>query len=151
TEVMVPDSRNPLLLTKLYVPRPRSGVVPRTHLFERLQKGTECPLTLLSAPAGFGKTTLLSEWFAQSGMASTWLSLEPEDNDPVRFFSYVLAALQRLQPDIGRGARALLDAPQSLPLERMLVMLVNELLAGNIGDFVLVLDDFHVIETETIH
>jgi LuxR family maltose regulon positive regulatory protein len=151
THLVTPEPRHPLLVTKLHVPRPRAHLVPRSHLVERLQRSMECPLTLLSAPAGFGKTTLLAEWFAQSGTAVAWLALEPEDNEPVRFFSYVLAALQQLSPALGSGARALLDAPQRLPLERILALLVNELQALKIGDFALVLDDYHLIEVETIH
>ncbi len=147
----MPEPRHLLLVTKLHIPKPRAHLVSRSHLVKRLQRGMECPLILLSAPAGFGKTTLLSEWFAQSGTTGAWLSLESEDNEPVRFFSYVLAALQRLHPTLGSGVRALLDAPQRLPLEQILTLLVNELQALKTADFALVLDDYHVIELEAIH
>src|SRR5438067_12775282 len=99
---------HPLLATKFHVPHPRTHLVPRAHLVERLQQGVERPLTLVSAPAGFGKTTLLAQWLAHSGMPVAWLSLEAEDNDPTRFLSYLIAALQTLDPHIGMTALALL-------------------------------------------
>lgn len=142
---------DPLLVSKLRIPQPRASRVPRPQLVERLQRGMECPLTLLSAPAGFGKTTLLAEWLAQSGTAATWLALEPEDNEPMRFFSCVLAALQRLYPAIGNGTRILLHAPHPPPLELVLALVANELLASTTEDVALVLDDYHVIEAEAIH
>ena len=81
---------HPLLSTKLHVPRPRTQLVPRAHLLQRLRQGAERALTLVSAPAGFGKTTLLSQWLAEGSMPIAWLSLEAEDNDPTRFLSYVI-------------------------------------------------------------
>jgi LuxR family transcriptional regulator, maltose regulon positive regulatory protein len=86
------DPSNPLLVTKLHMPRPRAQLVSRSHLTVRLQEGVVGALTLLSAPAGFGKTTLLAQWVTQSGMLVAWLSLEPEDNDPTRFLTYLIAA-----------------------------------------------------------
>src|SRR5262249_3238771 len=149
--LQAPEPRHPLLESKLHVPRPRAQLVPRPHLVERVQQGMSCPLTLLSAPVGFGKTTLLVEWLARSGMACAWLTLEAKDNEPVRYFSYLLAALQRLHPALGSGARVLLDAPQPLAMEQVLAVLANELLASKSDDFALVLDDYHLIETEAIH
>src|SRR5215467_7998089 len=94
-----PETKRELLLsTKFHRPRPRNQLVSRSHLIERLQQGTECALTLVSAPAGFGKSTILAQWYAESGMSIAWLSLEPEDNEPIRFFSYILAALQTVHP-----------------------------------------------------
>jgi LuxR family maltose regulon positive regulatory protein len=90
------DPLHPLLATKLHVPRPRAQLVHRAHLIERLQQGAERALTLVSAPAGFGKTTLLAQWLMESRMPVAWLSLEAEDNDPTRFLSYLIAALQTL-------------------------------------------------------
>ncbi len=92
---------DPLLATKLHVPRPRRQLVSRPALIKRVQEGIQGPLTLISAPAGFGKTTLLAQWAAESGMPVAWVSLEPQDNDPVRFLASVLAALQQLDPDMG--------------------------------------------------
>ncbi|SRR5216683_2555023 len=146
-----PTQPDPLLLTKLYVPRPRAQLVQRSHLVERLQQGMEHALTLISAPAGFGKTTLLAQWLAESSPAAAWLSLEPADNDPTRFLSYLIAALQTLDPHIGTSVPALLHTPQPAPLETILAVLTNELTSQQKGDFVLVLDDYHVIEAQSLH
>jgi LuxR family transcriptional regulator, maltose regulon positive regulatory protein len=150
--VIEPNTPRELLLsTKLHRPRPRSQLVSRSHLTERLQQGMKRPLTLVSAPAGFGKTTLLAQWLAESGMPVAWLSLESEDNEPIRFFSYVLAALQTLPPQLGTVARALLEASPGVALERVLTVLINDLLERATDTFALALDDYHVIETESIH
>ena len=143
--------RDPLLSTKLHVPRPRAQLVQRSHLVERLQQGMAGPLTLVSAPAGFGKTTLLSQWLSESGTPAAWLSLEPEDNDPTRFLSYLIAALQTLDFQIGTTALALLHTPQPAPPETVLAVLTNDLTGRDADDFVLVLDDYHVITAEPIH
>src|SRR2546429_3169606 len=140
-----------LLATKLHVPRLRAQFIRRSRLVERLQQGMECALTLVSAPAGFGKTTLVAQWLAESGTPVAWLSLEPEDNEPVRFLSYLIAALQRLDPHVGTGVLPLLQAPRPAPLERVMALVINELMAGAARDFALVLDDYHVITAEAIH
>ena len=104
----------PLLETKLYVPRRRRGLVPRPRLSERLSRGAEPTLTLVSAPAGFGKTTLLAEWLAAApagGRSAAWLSLDQSDNDPASFWTYLIAALQTAAPGVGAGALALLQSP----------------------------------------
>src|SRR5262252_8119164 len=93
-----------LLATKLYVPRPAATLVRRPRLRETLGRGLRGPLTLLAALAGWGKTTLLSEWWADSAdgaVALTWVSLDPRDNDPARFWTYVIAALQTAHPTVG--------------------------------------------------
>ncbi len=107
-------------------------------------------LTLISAPAGFGKTTLLSEWIPHSERCVPWLSLDANDNDPARFWAYVIAALQMLQPDLGASALALLEAPQPPPIESILTLLLNDVAAFP-DRFVLVLDDYHLVETPAIH
>src|SRR6266699_705878 len=113
---------HPLLSTKLHVPRPRAQLVSRSHLTKRLQQEAERALTLLSAPAGFGKTTLLAQWFAESGTPVAWLSLEPGDNEPVRFLSYLIAALQTLDPHLGAVALTLLQMPQPAAAETVLTL-----------------------------
>lgn len=143
--------RDPLLSTKLHQPRPRSRLVSRSHLIERLQQGMECALTLISASAGFGKTTLLAQWLAESNTPAVWLSLEPEDNDHFRFLTYLIAAFQMQYPHLDMNVLALLEAPQSAPLERALAVLTNDLMNRQVGDFALVLDDYHVITAEPIH
>jgi LuxR family maltose regulon positive regulatory protein len=141
---------HPFLLTKLRVPLPRTQLVPRSHLFKRLQQGITGPLTLVSAPAGFGKTTLLAQRLTESGMAVAWLSLEAEDNDPTRFLSYLIAALQMVDVQLGATALALLRTPQPPSPEMVLAVLTNELIERDRSDLVLVLDDYHVISAESI-
>jgi LuxR family transcriptional regulator, maltose regulon positive regulatory protein len=141
----------PLITTKLHMPRPRARLVSRSQLAERLQQGMTDALTLVSAPAGFGKTTVLAQWLAESGTPAAWLSLEPDDNEPVRFLSYVIAALQTLDPSIGVTAFSLLRTPQPAPPETVLARLVNDLMTREAADFALVLDDYHVITAEAIH
>src|SRR3990172_2638753 len=95
----------PVLATKLYIPPPPPRVVARTRLIERLNEGLSAggKLTLISAPAGFGKTTLVSEWVAGRGQPAAWLSLDDGDSDPTRFLTYLIAALQTIAPNIGEG------------------------------------------------
>ncbi len=120
------------------------SLVPRAHLVERLQQGMDRALTLISAPAGFGKTTLLAQWLAQSGLPVAWLSLEAEDNDPTRFLFYLIAALQTLDAQLGATALAMLRTPQPPPPETVLAVLTNDLVERGGGDVALVLDDYHV-------
>src|SRR5512146_253669 len=119
----------PLLATKLYLPALRANRVSRPQLVWRLNQGLqpEVRLVLVSAPAGFGKTTLASEWARGSGLAVAWLSLDEGDNDPVRFWHYALAALQTAEPGLGREMAAALDAPAPPPVESLLALLVNDL------------------------
>jgi len=145
------DPLHSLLATKLHVPRLHAPFIRRSRLHKILQEGMERALTLVSAPAGFGKTTLVAHWLAESGTPVAWLSLELEDNDPVRFFSYLIAALQRLDPHVGTAVLPLLQAPRPAPLERVMALVINDLIAGAARDFALVLDDYHVIAAEAIH
>ena len=145
------DAHDLLLATKLHLPRPRAQLIPRSHLVERLQQGVAGALTLVSAPAGYGKTTLLAQWRASTRVPVAWLSLEPEDNEPVRFLTYFIAALQRLDPHLGARAQAWLSLPQPAELATVLTLLTNDLLGWQGEDFVLVLDDYHVITATPIH
>jgi LuxR family maltose regulon positive regulatory protein len=141
----------PLLKTKLYIPPVRPELVPRPRLIERLNAGLHHKLTLISAPAGSGKTTLVAEWLhSLKARASAWLSLAADDNDPARFFTYLIAALETVQADVGADARALLQSPQHPPLKAVLTMLLNSI-AAMPTDFVLVLDDYHAVEQQPIH
>lgn len=142
----------PILSTKLFLPRPRSQNVARPHLLARLNAGLERTLTLLSAPAGFGKTTLLSEWLAVPGAKDVrvaWLSLDAGENDPARFLAYLVAALQTAEPTLGTGVAALLDSPQPPPPETILTTLLNEIhsLPARV---ILVLDDYHVLDSPAV-
>jgi LuxR family maltose regulon positive regulatory protein len=139
---------SPLLATKLYLPPARSNRVPRPRLIQQLN--ILRPLTLIAAPAGFGKTTLVSEWIPQSSHCVTWLSLDEDDNDPIRFWAYVVAALQKLRADLGEGALALLQSPQPPPIPSILSTLINEI-SSFPENFSIVLDDYHLIKTQAIH
>jgi LuxR family maltose regulon positive regulatory protein len=144
---------NPLLETKLYIPKWRPGLVSRPRLIERMQQGIERKLTLVSAPAGFGKTTLLAEWLAASPAnerAAGWVSLDQSDNAPAFFWAYFITALQKVRSEIGARALALLQSPQPPPIESVLTTLINEINAVE-HRFVLILDDYHVIDAPPIH
>ena len=120
----------PLLETKLHVPRRRRGLVARPRLAERLNRGAEAKLTLVSAPAGFGKTTLLAECLAAARAherSPAWLSLDHGDNHPATFWTYLIAALQTVESGIGATALALLQSPQPPPIEAVLTTVLNEL------------------------
>ena len=119
----------PLVTTKLYVPKLRRDLVPRPRLLARLHRGAETKLTLVSAPAGFGKTTLLAEWIAAApddDRAVAWLSLDPTDSEPRSFWTYIVNAVQGAVPSVGSGALELLASP-SLSTELVLTTLLNDL------------------------
>ena len=142
----------PLLETKLHVPRLRRVLVARPRLDELLSRGAQSALTLVSAPAGFGKTTLLAEWLTAApadGCSAAWLSLDQRDNDPALFWPYVVAALRTAVPGIGDVALSLLESPQPAPIEVVLATLLNDLSAWA-NDVVLLLDDYHLIEAREI-
>ncbi len=138
---------SPLLETKLFIPRLRRSLVARPRLSERLRHGSQSRLTLISAPAGFGKTTLLAEWLATAAAderSVAWLSLEESDSRPAVFWTYVTTALQTVLPDVGAGALPLLQSPQP-NVETILATILNELSAVP-EDVDLVLDDYHLVD-----
>src|ERR671916_3026941 len=139
----------PILATKLYVPPPQPRVVLRPRLTERLNEGLHRRLTLISAPAGFGKTTLVSGWLAGCQRPAAWLSLDEGDNDPARFLIYLVAALRTVAAGIGEGLLGALQSPQQPPTESTLTALLNEIDTVP-DDFVLVLDDYHVIDARAV-
>ena len=140
-----------ILKAKLYVPRYRADAVPRSRLHERLDEGARRDLTVVSAPAGFGKTTLLADWSQRSELPVAWVSLDERDDDPVRFLLYLIAAIGTIHEDFGKSTRAFLGSLESREeLEPVLTALSNEILELP-GDFVLVLDDYHSVRSETIH
>jgi LuxR family maltose regulon positive regulatory protein len=140
-----------MLETKLTRPRMRSGQVARRELLAMLRDGGSCRLTLVAAPPGFGKTTLLAAWAAaDDGLGVAWLSVDEADNDPARFFAYVAEALRRVAPELGGRAAAALRSPGA-DLEQVVVPLLLNDLAGLDRDVVLVLDDYHLITNAQIH
>lgn len=139
----------PVLVTKLYIPPPRPKVVPCPHLIARLNAGLHRKLTLISAPAGSGKTTLVSAWVADCGRQVAWLSLDEGDGDPARFLTYLVVALRTIAANIGAGVLGVLQSPQSPPIEALLTTLLNEITALP-DTFVLVLDDYHAIDAPAV-
>ncbi|HEY1281450.1 MAG TPA: AAA family ATPase, partial [Acidimicrobiales bacterium] len=145
------DAAGQVLLTKLSPPVIRVDLVHRSRLDELLERVMTRKLTLVDAPAGWGKTTLVGDWLARRRPAPTaWLSLDPDDGDPPRFWSYVIEACRTVHPSLGAGALELLRPPGAAPLVGALPVLVNELVASG-QPLVLVLDDYHVIASKDIH
>ena len=141
---------NALLATKLFIPMAVPGLVSRPRLMQRLNGILTSKLTLVSAPAGFGKTTLLTQWLQDSHVSAAWLSLEDSENDPVRFWDYVISSLRTVHPTAGETSLSLLHSSQPVPLESALTPLINDLSKVS-GDFVLVLDDYHFIQSPQVH
>src|SRR6266446_4572656 len=139
----------PILATKLDIPPLRPNVVIRPRLLERLNEGLHRNLILISAPAGFGKTTLVSEWVEGIERPTAWLSLDEGDNDPTRFLTYLVAALQTIAATIGEGVSGVLHSPQPPPTEAILTALLNDITTMK-DHFVLVFDDYHVIEAKAV-
>ena len=138
-----------ILATKLYIPRYRPNIVLRSRLIMKLNEGLHHKLSLVSAPAGFGKTTLLSEWIAGCQRPAAWLSLDEGDNDPARFWSHFISALQMVAKNVGMAALGMLQSLQPPPIEAILTSLINEI--NSIPDnFILVLDDYHSIDSRQI-
>lgn len=146
----------PVLTSKLFVPQPRATIVPRPRLRRRLDAAADAKLVLVSAPAGFGKTTLLAEWLADGSAApakirlTAWLSLERGDNDPASFWMYVIAAFRTVAPGVGSDELMLLASPRPPQIQVVLTTLLNDLSQADC-DIVLVLDDFHLVEARKIH
>jgi LuxR family transcriptional regulator, maltose regulon positive regulatory protein len=141
----------PVLATKLHIPPHLSKVVNRSRLMEKLNDGflTRRNITLISAPAGFGKTTLVTEWVTSSARPAAWLSLDESDNDPARFLIYLISALQTLSPGLGAGLLDVLQSSQPSPIESLLTALLNEIEAMT-DDFIFVLDDYHLTDSKSI-
>jgi LuxR family transcriptional regulator, maltose regulon positive regulatory protein len=142
----------PILSTKIYIPHPQTNGVCRPRITNKLLAGVACPgaWTLLSGPAGFGKTTLLGEFIEQYRQPVAWLSLDAADNDPIRFWTYFIAACQSVRVGIGKGALALFRTPQPAPEDAVPTILINDM-TGQENDLILVLDDYHVIQNQAIH
>ena len=138
-----------LLRTKFYAPPIRSKQIARPRLSDLINVGLDRAVILVSAPAGYGKTTLVSSWLKEKKVASTWLSLDGGDNDPIRFLQYLIAALVRIAPSIEDVAVGMLQGIQPAQFESVINLLSNELSTFS-DPFILVLDDFHVIRSEAV-
>lgn len=141
-----------LLRTKFFMPRLGPKSVERAHLLARLDEGIASArrMTLVVAPVGYGKTTIIADWLGRTSSATAWLSLESDDNDLVRFWTYFVAALQQAQPGLGQKARTLLRAAPNPSIPNILADLINELSAAPSG-IILVLDDYHLIQSTEVH
>ncbi|HEX6581359.1 MAG TPA: LuxR C-terminal-related transcriptional regulator [Actinomycetota bacterium] len=142
--------REELLATKLATPHVRPGLLARPRLLKSLDEAIDRGLTLVCTPAGFGKTTLLADWADRVKRPVAWLSLDPDDSDPVRFWRYVAAALERSGVRVGERVRSLLEAPRGVSSEGVVTALLNELEASP-DEVTLVFDDYHVIESRPVH
>jgi ATP/maltotriose-dependent transcriptional regulator MalT len=145
-------SRQPILATKIVAPPRRPVSVDRSALFEHLDRGLTTRLTVLTAPPGFGKTTLLAEWLARPGAApAAWVAVDDADDDVTRFLNHVVAAIEAIHPEAGDSALNLLRPPDPAPPHAVLTALINELIAREPADFALVLDDYDRITSEAPH
>src|ERR1700733_10345081 len=141
-----------LLATKLHLPRPQPGFVPRPRLVQALSEGLARGRGLVCAPAGFGKTSLLADWARSGGRPGAWLGLDAGDNDPARFWRYVVAALDQAQPGIAGRLGPLLGPPAPRSFEGLVTALINELAAqAGRDEVLLVLDDYHLVDSGPVH
>lgn len=138
-----------MLLPKLYIPSPKKNLIQRLNLFNRLNEGLSRKLILVSAPAGFGKTTLISDWINQYKIPTAWLSLDKGDSDPVEFLSYIISGIQTIRPEFGQSAMMLLKSPDKPNYKSITNLILNDMhqISQNI---LLVLDDFHSTDTSEI-
>lgn len=141
---------NQRLATKLYLPPARQTLVDRPHLLAKLEKALSGKLSIISAPAGFGKTSLVTAWREQSKMPLAWYSLDEDDNEPTRFADYLIGALQMIDEKLVRETIVLLQSPNPPPIKAVLFALLNEL-SDYGGEFVLAFDDYHLISEQSIH
>ena len=139
-----------MLLTKLHIPQPKENVVHRSGLFEKLNEGLNRKLILVSATAGYGKTTLVSDWLNQIKIPTGWYSADDRDNDPYEFLTFIISAIQTLHKNIGNKSLDLLKSPGTTEIEYILELLINDILTIK-SDFLLVIDDLHLIDSKEIY
>jgi len=141
----------PILASKLYIPHP-DAIITRPKLFERLNGGLDHKLILLAASAGSGKTSLVSAWLREINLPVAWLSLDAADSDPVRFIAYLVAACQKIEPNIGQSILNLIQTPQLPPIETIMTLFIDDFTNRVTDDHsLLVLDDYHFIEAKSVH
>lgn len=139
-----------ILTSKLFIPQPSLKLVERPNLIARLNEGLACKLTLISAPAGFGKTTLVAEWIPNSSVPFCWITLDEGDNDMGRFLAYIIACLHSISIDVDEQLLTLIQSPERRPFEAILIPLLNQIAAAR-QNFALVLDDYHLITSQEVH
>lgn len=140
---------NTILLTKLHIPYQRPNLVARPRLMDKLNAGLAHRLILISAPAGYGKSTLIGEWVRRTEIPSAWVSLDEGDNDLVRFIDYGVAAIQTVFPEAGKTTQMMLQSPQRFQMEACLSLLINNLVEAE-RPLILVLDDYHLIQSQAV-
>jgi LuxR family transcriptional regulator, maltose regulon positive regulatory protein len=146
------SAQDVLLATKLHVPTRQPGFVPRPRLADRLEQGLNQKLILVSAPAGSGKTTLLADWARHNRRSVAWLSLDPGDNDPARFWRHAAAALDRVRPGIARQVAPLIGPPPPRSFDGVVTALINEIATHPAdGEILLFLDDYNLIGSQRVH
>ncbi|MBK6281700.1 MAG: hypothetical protein IPF54_02650 [Draconibacterium sp.] len=138
-----------MLLTKLHIPPAGQNIVHRQELYKKLDTGLTRKLILISAPAGFGKTTVVSDWINQNKIPTAWFSLDKGDNDPAEFINYIISGIQNIHKEFGQSALKLLNSPNKPSVESIANLLINEILNIN-QNFLLVLDDFHLINSSDV-
>ena len=141
---------HPMLFTKLFIPPHPVYLVSRERLLADMSRILNCKLTMVIAPPGFGKTTMVSDWVRTQNIRAGWISLDKGENDLQRFWGYVISAFDRLQHGLGRKASSLLQSPVAFSIEKMIAWLLNDLFDVT-NDLVLILDDYHVIDSEDVH
>jgi len=138
-----------MIWTKLHIPQPKKNIVHRSNLFEILDEGLGRKLILVSATAGYGKTTLVSDWIHRNKIQTVWYSVDQSDNDPGEFLTSMIKGIQTLHTNTGREADELLNSPMSASLENIVGLLMNDFLSLK-SDFLLVFDDLHLINSEKV-
>jgi len=133
-----------MLLTKLHIPSAGNNIVHRSELFDKLNAGLSRKLILVSAPAGFGKTTVVSDWIDKNKIPAAWFSIDNGDDDPANFLSYIISGIQGIHSTFGQDALKLFNSANKPSVESIASLLINEMLKIN-ENFLLVLDDFHLI------
>jgi len=139
-----------MLLTKLHIPQPKENVVHRSGLFDKLTAGLIRKLILVSATAGYGKTTLISDWINHNNIPVAWYSVDSRDNDPYEFLTFIISGIQTIHKNIGHKSLDLLKSPGTTEIEYICELLINDILTVK-GDFLLVIDDLHLIDSKEVY
>ncbi len=150
TAINIDNRSYPLLTTKLFIPKLRSAIIHRNRLTNKLDSGLESKLTLVCAPAGFGKTTLLVDWISNGNRPVAWVSLDQTESDPICFIQYLTGALKKIKENIGESTISMINATKGISTEAIAMNLISEILEIH-NDFSMVLDDFHIIDNQDVY